>query len=110
MRTDYIGKVIGNRVLVICQNDKGQKIQIPHVDMMKEDGLVMVGYEGNPREPLRYLTRHEVYCFLNGIGIDGAVLETPAEMRARFERETAEMMKDPEFRKLVEEIKQERGR
>lgn len=110
MKTDYIGKTIGNRVFVICKGKDGQFLQIPHVDMMKEDGLVMTAMQGNPKLPLRYLTQKEVACFLNGRGIDGSVLETPAEMRIRHQKEHEELMKDPEYRKMIEEIRKERNR
>jgi hypothetical protein len=110
MKTNYIGKIIGNRVLVICQGKNGQFLQIPHVDMMKEDGLVMVAVQGTPKAPLKYLTQKEVALFLNGRGIDGSVLETPAEMRIRHQKEHEELMKDPEYRKMIEEIRKERNR
>lgn len=108
--TQYIGKIIGNRVLVICENKNGDKIQIPHVDMMAEDGLSMIAYNGTPKEPYKYLSKKEVALFLNGRGIDGSILETPAQMKKRFEREMAEMMNDPKFRAIIEEIRNERSK
>lgn len=104
MKTNYIGKTIGNRVLVICKNQKGEFFQIPHVDMMKEDGLMMIGMQGEPQAPLRYLTQKEVACFITGRGTDGEILETPAEQKERQKREHEEMMKDPKYRKLIEQM------
>lgn len=108
MITNYVGKVIGNRVLAICRGDKGEYIQCPHIDHLKENGYVLVGFDGTPKAPLRFLTSKEVACFVNGLGVDGSVLETPAEQRVRFEKAHAELMKDPEYRALLEEIKKEK--
>ena len=107
MKTNYLGKTIGNRVLVICANENGEYIQCPHVDMMREDGLVLRGFEGTPNGELRYLTQEEVACFISGKGTDGAILETPAEARLRHEKEHAELLKDPKYKNLFEQLKKE---
>lgn len=107
MKTNYIGKIVGNRVLAICKNNKGEYIQVPHIDFLKGGDLVLVALAGSPKAPLKYLSSKEVACFVKGIGIDGSVLETPEEMRVRHEKEHAELLKDPDYRAMLEEIRKE---
>ena len=101
--TNYVGKVIDNRVLLICEDDEHTKIQIPHIDMMREDGLTAVAYpNAKLKAPFKYLTTKELACFFMGKSLTGEVLETPAQARARHE----EWVKNnPDLVKELEELK-----
>lgn len=108
--TRYIGKVIDDRIFLICEDSDGNKIQVPHIDLMREQGLDAVAYHGaTPKEPYKFLTTLELARFLQGKDIKGNTLVTPAEQRKAHQKSLEESLKDPEFASLYQEVMKLRG-
>lgn len=108
--TRYVGKVIDDRIFLICENDKGDKIQVPHIDLMLRYGLTAVAYHsGTPKQPYKFLTTFELAMFLSGKDINGKVLKTPEQLEQEHQQRMAELMQDPEFVSMYNEVMKLRG-
>ena len=84
-KTNYIGKIIDNHIFLICENDKGDKIQCPHVELFTQNGFVALSIpEGSePKSPYKRLSKKEVALFFNGMDTNGNILEKPSEWHKR---------------------------
>jgi len=80
----YIGKIIDKHIFLICENDKGETIQCPHVELFTSMGLSAKSYDESrePKKPWKFLTKQEVICFFKGLDTDGNKVKTPSEFFA----------------------------
>lgn len=71
--THYVGKVENKRIFLICENEKGQKVQVPHIDFMTEQGLTAVAYHDvTLKQPYKFLNTLELARFMTGRDIEGS--------------------------------------
>lgn len=102
--THYVGKVENKRIFLICENEKGQKVQVPHINFMTEQGLTAVAYhDATPKQPYKFLNTLELARFMTGRDIEGSILPTPQQQRIEHLKWMAKALKDPKFADAEEE-------
>lgn len=107
--THYVGKVENKRIFLICENEKGQKVQVPHIDFMTEQGLTAVAYHDvTLKQPYKFLNTLELARFMTGRDIEGSILPTPQQQRIEHLKWMAKALKDPKFAELYNEIMNKR--
>lgn len=101
--TKFAGQVINSKVIVVAEQD-GEFYTVPHVSELKGKALKPVTITKD--SDFRYLTAHEVSCFMKGLDINGNKVKTPAEEMAEHKARAEAFFQTPDGQEVYKKMKE----
>ena len=100
--TQYAGRITNKGQVIVISTKGNEHFSTPYVSLLDGASLQPVKINLHNKDGFRYLTKHEVACFMRGEDINGNKLKTPAEERAEANAKMKEYLKTEKGKALLE--------